>query len=78
METLTLFLSNNMQVPLLGLVENMSTYVCPACGHVDNIFGRDGGRRTAEDLGIELLAQVCGMTLTLTVTLTALMSLTQQ
>ncbi len=47
------------QVPLLGLVENMSTYVCPACGHVDQIFGQDGGRRTAADLGIELLAQVC-------------------
>jgi len=46
-------------VPLLGLVENMSTYVCPACGHVDQIFGHDGGRRTAADLGIELLAQVC-------------------
>ena len=47
------------QVPLLGLVENMSTYVCPACGHVDQIFGQDGGRRTAADLGVELLAQVC-------------------
>ena len=44
-------------MPLLGLVENMSTYVCPACGHVDQIFGQDGGRRTAADLGIELLAQ---------------------
>lgn len=45
-------------MPLLGLVENMSTYVCPACGHVDPIFGTDGGRRTAADLGLELLAQV--------------------
>ena len=44
-------------MPLLGLVENMSTYVCPACGHVDQIFGQDGGRRIAADLGIELLAQ---------------------
>ena len=46
------------QVPLLGLVENMSTYICPACGNVDPIFGTEGGARTAAELGLDLLAQV--------------------
>ena len=45
----------------------MSTYVCPACGHVDQIFGEDGGRRTAAELGLELLAQVTLPRLKLTI-----------
>lgn len=47
-----------IKVPLLGLVENMSGYQCPACGHKEHIFGREGGVRTAADMGMDLLGQV--------------------
>lgn len=47
-----------VHVPLLGLVENMSYYHCPKCGHQDNIFGSGGGATTADDLGMVLLGQV--------------------
>jgi ATP-binding protein involved in chromosome partitioning len=47
-----------VHVPLLGLVENMSYYCCPNCGHQDNIFGSGGVAAAAEDLGVELLGQV--------------------
>jgi ATP-binding protein involved in chromosome partitioning len=35
-------------VPILGLVENMAVHVCSNCGHVEHIFGADGGRKMAE------------------------------
>jgi ATP-binding protein involved in chromosome partitioning len=34
-------------VPILGIVENMAVHVCSNCGHVEHIFGADGGRRLA-------------------------------
>lgn len=49
-----------VHVPLLGLVENMSYYTCPKCGHQDHIFGSGGGAATADELGMELLGQVWG------------------
>ncbi len=42
-------------VPILGLVENMAVHVCSNCGHVEHIFGADGGRRYAADKGIDYL-----------------------
>src|SRR5688572_28179413 len=36
-------------VPILGIVENMAVHVCEKCGHVEHIFGADGGRRMAEE-----------------------------
>ena len=47
-----------IKVPLLGLVENMSGYQCPACGHKEHIFGHEGGVRTAADMSMDLLGQV--------------------
>jgi hypothetical protein len=47
-----------VHVPLLGLVENMSCFTCPKCGHSEPIFGEGGGATTAADLGMELLGQV--------------------
>ena len=44
--------------PVIGIVENMSTYTCPRCGTEDEIFARGGGRREAEALGIELLGDI--------------------
>jgi len=42
-------------VPILGLVENMAVHVCPSCGHVEHIFGADGGKRMAEQYGVDYL-----------------------
>jgi ATP-binding protein involved in chromosome partitioning len=42
----------------LGVIENMSYYVCPHCGGRDDIFGTGGGREAADTLGVPLMAQV--------------------
>jgi ATP-binding protein involved in chromosome partitioning len=42
-------------VPILGIVENMAVHVCTNCGHVEHIFGFEGGRRMAEQYGIPYL-----------------------
>jgi ATP-binding protein involved in chromosome partitioning len=47
-----------VEVPVLGIVENMSTHVCSSCGHEEHIFGAGGGRRMAEQYGVELLAEL--------------------
>ena len=45
-------------VPVLGLVENMSMYVCPKCGHEDHIFGHGGAEEEAKAQGIPFLGSV--------------------
>ncbi len=47
-----------VNVPVLGVVENMSTFVCPHCGQESEIFKRGGGRRTAEQLGVPFLGEI--------------------
>ena len=47
-----------VEVPVLGIVENMSTHVCSRCGHEEHIFGAGGGRRMAEQYGVDLLAEL--------------------
>src|SRR5881398_5205 len=47
-----------LNVPLLGVVENMSHFVAPDTGRRYDIFGEGGGRRLAEEYGIPLLAQI--------------------
>jgi ATP-binding protein involved in chromosome partitioning len=47
-----------MNVPLLGIVENMSYYLCPQCGHEEGIFKRGGGRKTAEALKVPFLGEI--------------------
>jgi ATP-binding protein involved in chromosome partitioning len=42
-------------VPILGLVENMAVHVCEKCGHVEHIFGSDGGKKYAADKSIDYL-----------------------
>ncbi len=46
------------QVPVLGLVENMSYYCCPACGHRAELFGHGGARWEAARLGVEFLGEI--------------------
>jgi ATP-binding protein involved in chromosome partitioning len=45
-------------VPVLGIVENMSTFICPNCGTRSDIFGHGGARREAERLGVPFLGEV--------------------
>ena len=47
-----------MHVPVLGVLENMSGYVCPHCSHETLIFGRGGGQRLAADLGLPFLGSI--------------------
>jgi ATP-binding protein involved in chromosome partitioning len=47
-----------VNVPVLGLVENMSVFCCPNCGHRAEIFGQGGARREAERLGVEFLGEL--------------------
>jgi ATP-binding protein involved in chromosome partitioning len=47
-----------VNVPILGLVENMSVFCCPECGAKTPIFSKDGGKTMAKELGIPLLAEV--------------------
>src|SRR2546425_10907781 len=56
MKTLRMF--QQTRVPILGIVENMSYYICPHCDSRDYIFGEGGGKRAAEQLGIPFLGEV--------------------
>ena len=47
-----------VEVPLLGIIENMSTFTCPKCGHHEEIFARGGGRRLAEREGLTFLGEI--------------------
>ncbi len=46
------------EVPVLGIVENMSTYICPHCGHESHIFGHGGARETALALDTSFLGEI--------------------
>ena len=46
------------EVPILGIVENMSTFICPACGHRSDIFNHGGAKHEAERLGVPYLGEV--------------------
>jgi ATP-binding protein involved in chromosome partitioning len=47
-----------VNVPVLGIIENMSYYICPKCGHREEIFKHGGGRRTAEELHVPFLGEI--------------------
>ncbi len=47
-----------LKVPMLGLIENMSFYTCPQCGHEAHIFGHGGVGDEAAEMGVPLLAQL--------------------
>ncbi len=47
-----------VKTPILGIVENMSGFVCPCCGTTSDIFGSGGGRRTAEQHDVPLLGEI--------------------
>lgn len=47
-----------VNVPILGIIENMSGFVCPNCNTVHNIFRKGGGEKMAKDLGVPLLGTI--------------------
>ena len=47
-----------VNVPILGIVENMSYYLCPKCGHKDYVFGENGAKKTAEKLQVDFLGDI--------------------
>lgn len=49
---------NKLNVPLLGVVENMSIYLCPSCGHSASIFGSGGADKLAQQFNIAMLGKV--------------------
>lgn len=44
---------------ILGILENMSYFKCPNCSEPSYIFGKGGARRTAEEMGMTFLGEVC-------------------
>ena len=47
-----------VDVPVLGIIENMSTHICSKCGHEEHIFGEGGGQRMAEQYNVDLLGSI--------------------
>eukprot|EP01089_Gocevia_fonbrunei_P010247 TRINITY_DN2285_c0_g1_i2.p1 TRINITY_DN2285_c0_g1~~TRINITY_DN2285_c0_g1_i2.p1 ORF type:complete len:305 (-),score=44.87 TRINITY_DN2285_c0_g1_i2:1-915(-) len=47
-----------VSVPILGIVENMSYFICPCCNESSHIFGKEGARRTAKELDIPFLGEI--------------------
>ncbi len=48
----------DLKVPILGVVENMSHYKCPECGHTEYLFGQSGGESVSRRMNVDLLAQI--------------------
>jgi ATP-binding protein involved in chromosome partitioning len=47
-----------VEIPILGVVENMSYYQCAKCGHHDEIFSHGGGKRLAQEIGVDFLGEI--------------------
>ena len=47
-----------VEIPVLGIIENMSTHICSECGHEEHIFGAGGGKRMADDYDVEHLGNI--------------------
>ncbi|MGI9279954.1 MAG: iron-sulfur cluster carrier protein ApbC [Endozoicomonas sp.] len=46
---------NKVNIPVLGVVENMAMHICSECGHTEHLFGEGGGTRIADQFGVDLL-----------------------
>ena len=47
-----------VEIPVLGIIENMSTHICSNCGHEEHIFGEGGGKRMSVEYGVEHLGDI--------------------
>ena len=51
-------ISKERGIPILGIVENMSIYVCPNCNHQEHIFGQGGGQKMCDQYGVDFLGSL--------------------
>ncbi|HEX8918782.1 MAG TPA: Mrp/NBP35 family ATP-binding protein [Chloroflexota bacterium] len=56
--TKALIMFRNLRVPILGIVENMSMYRCPNCGHEEHIFSHGGGQTAADAMKVPFLGEI--------------------
>ncbi|MCZ0812704.1 MAG: P-loop NTPase [Pseudomonadota bacterium] len=49
---------NQLKVPVLGMIENMSTHICSQCGHEEHVFGHGGVKAECKKMGVPLMAEV--------------------
>ena len=56
MKAVTMF--EKLNVPVLGVIENMSYFICPHCGERTDIFGHGGAQAAAEELGLDFLGEI--------------------
>jgi MinD superfamily P-loop ATPase len=47
-----------LNLPVIGVIENMSGFICPHCGKVTQVFNRGGGRKLAEETGVPFLGEI--------------------
>ena len=47
-----------VDIPVLGIIENMAVHICSSCGHTEHLFGEGGGSRIAEQYGADLLGSL--------------------
>ena len=50
--------ARKMNVPILGIVENMSSMVCPHCGELIEVFSKGGGAKVSDEMAVELLGSI--------------------
>ncbi len=53
-----LLMFRKVEVPVLGIVENMAMHICSRCGHAEHIFGAGGGQRMADEYGVPVLGSL--------------------
>ena len=54
----TINFSKNLNIPILGIIENMTGFVCPKCGEKTNIFKSGGGEKACKDFNVRLLGRI--------------------
>ncbi|MHA1941841.1 MAG: Mrp/NBP35 family ATP-binding protein [Candidatus Hodarchaeales archaeon] len=54
----SLEMSRKMNQKVIGIIENMSSFICPSCGNEHTLFGKGGGQQMAHDFGVKLLGQI--------------------
>ena len=50
--------ARKLNVPILGIVENMSSMVCPHCGETIEVFSKDGGSRISNEMNLDFLGSI--------------------
>lgn len=53
-----LVMFDKVNIPVLGIIENMSLHICSNCGHAETIFGESGARKLSETYGVEILGEL--------------------